>query len=154
VRPYAKEANFIFPDGGGLAEKAKEDDGREAWEPVQYETVPDSQKAGDDAVPSRAVGRMSQKAGSNQMETGCLHRKVGTGRQTQDIKSPSEYRWHSTAIRCHDRYDLMNTPFDSCRLKEWLESFFPTRFFSITRVAGWEATFKVHLKEPLRVSSI
>jgi len=37
---------------GGLAEKAKEDDGQEAWEPVQYKTVPDSRKAGEDAVPS------------------------------------------------------------------------------------------------------
>ena len=27
---------------GGLAEMAEEDDGQEAWEPVQYETVPDS----------------------------------------------------------------------------------------------------------------
>jgi len=44
---------------GGLAETAEEDDGQEAWEPVQYETVPDSRKAGEDAVPSRPPGRMS-----------------------------------------------------------------------------------------------
>jgi len=44
---------------GRLAEKAEEDDGREAWELVQYKTVPDSRKAGEDAVPSRAPGRMS-----------------------------------------------------------------------------------------------
>jgi len=113
---------------GRLAEKAEEDDGWEAWELVQYETVPDSRKAGEDAVPSQAPGWMSRKAGSLRMETGCLHRKVGTGRQTQDVKSPPEYGWHSTAIRCHDRYDLTNTPFDSCRLKEWLESFFPPGF--------------------------
>jgi len=30
----------------------------------------------------------------------------------------------STAIRCHDRYDLMNMPFNSYWLKEWLQSFF------------------------------
>jgi len=62
------------------------------------------------------------------METECLYWKVGTGHLTQDVKSPPEYGCHSTAIRCHDRYDLTNTPFDSCRLKEWLESFFPPGF--------------------------
>jgi len=85
-------------------------------------------KVREDAILSRAPGRMSRKAGNLRMETGCLHRKVGTGRQTQDVKSPPEYGWHSSAIRRHDRYDLTNTPFDSCRLKEWLESFFPPGF--------------------------
>ena len=95
---------------------------------MQYKTVPDSRKAGEDTVPSRVPGWMSRKPGSLRMETGCLHRKVGTGRQTQDVKSPPEYGWHSTTIRCHDRYDLTNTMFDSCRLKEWLESIFPPGF--------------------------
>jgi len=31
----------------------------------------------------------------------------------------------STAIHCHDRYDLTDMPFDRYRLKEWLPSFFP-----------------------------
>jgi len=30
------------------------------------------------------------------METGCLHQKVVTGRQTQDVKSLLEYGWHLT----------------------------------------------------------
>jgi len=77
------------------------------------EPVPDSQKDGEDAVPTRAPARMSQKAGNLRMEMGCLHRQVGTGHQTQDIKSPLEYGWNSTAIRCHDRYDLTNTTLDS-----------------------------------------
>ena len=92
------------------------------------ETVPDSRKAGEDAVPSRALGQMSRKARNLRMEMGCLHRQLDTGHQTQDVKSPAEYGRHLAAIRCHDRYDRTNTPFDSCRLKEWLESFFPPGF--------------------------
>ena len=71
---------------------------------------------------------MSRKAGNLRKETECYQRQVGTGHQTQDVKSPPEYGWHSTAIRCHDRYDLTNMPLDSYRLKEWLESFFPLGF--------------------------
>ena len=85
-------------------------------------------KVREDSVPSRAPGRMSRKPGNFRMETGCLHRKVDTGHQTQDVKSPLEYGWHLTAIRCHDPYDLTNTPFDSCRRKEWLNRFFPPGF--------------------------
>jgi len=96
---------------------------------------------------------MSRKAGNLRMETGCLHRKVGTRHQTQDVKSPLEYGWHSTAIRCHDQYDLTNTPFDSCRRKEWLKRFFPPGF---SRKPERQAArlFRGHLTEPLRVSSI
>jgi len=85
-------------------------------------------KVNEDAVPSRVLGWMSQKAGNLRMEMGCLHQKVGTGHQTQDVKSPTEYGWHSTAIRCYDRYDVTNTPFNSCRRKEWLKRFFPMGF--------------------------
>ena len=59
-------------------------------------------KVREAAVPSRAPGRMRRKAGNLRMEMGCLHRKVRTRHQTQDVKSPPEYGWHSTAIRCHD----------------------------------------------------
>jgi len=35
------------------------------------------------------------------MEMGCLHWKVSTRHQTQDIKSPREYGWH------RQQYDVM-----------------------------------------------
>jgi len=59
------------------------------------------QKVMEDAVPSRVPGRMSRKAGNLRMETGCLYGKVGTGHQTEDIKSPPEYRRH------RQQYDVM-----------------------------------------------
>jgi len=64
-------------------------------------------KVREDTVPSRAPGQMSRKVGNLKMEMGCLHRKVRTRHQTQDVKSPPEYGWHSTAIRCHDLSDTI-----------------------------------------------
>jgi hypothetical protein len=66
-------------------------------------------KVRENAVPCRSAGAGWPKGRGirwpegreSRMETGCFHRKVGTGHQTQDVKSPPEYGWH------REKYDVM-----------------------------------------------
>ena len=48
-----------------------------------------------------SAGTDEPKGRELRMETGCLHWKVGTGHQTQDVKSPPEYWRH------RQQYDVM-----------------------------------------------
>ena len=111
-----------------------------------------------------SAGTDEPKGRELRMETGCLHRKVGTGHQTQDVKSPPEYGWH------REQYDVVvmsgvkelspamtdtirRTRHSTVPAQGTVKEFFPLGFFSITRAVGWEATFKDHLTEPSWVSS-
>jgi len=113
-------------------------------------------------VPS--AGTDEPKGRELRMETGCLHRKVGTGHQTQDIKSPPEYGWH------REQYDVVvmsgvkelspamtdtirRTRHSTVPAPGTVKEFFPLGFISISRAVDWEAMFKDHLTEPSWVSS-
>jgi hypothetical protein len=66
-----------------------------AGEAVQPEAVPNSRKAGEDAVPSEVPGQMCREAGILRMGAeDAFTGRVGTGHQTQDNESPPENEGH------------------------------------------------------------